>query len=117
MMAVTIYAVNAWGAPSLVAEIDGQVYIVDYDVTTKEVEKYPYPYPWQAALKWGFLPVVPPVTVADDSFETLRRALKEIWERWTNPSATSEGKGGDEECPSGFTADSLKGGESRAKRF
>jgi len=93
-MAVTIYAVNAWGAPSLVVEIDGQVYIVDlveYDEATKKVEKYPYPYPWQAALKWGFLPVVPPVTVAGDNFETLRRALKEIWWRWANPSATSEG--------------------------
>ena len=93
-MAVTIYAVNAWGAPSLVAEIDGQVYIVRCDQAMKEVEKYPYPYPWQAALKWGFLPVVPPVTVADDSFETLDRALEEIWERWTNPSATSEGEEG-----------------------
>jgi hypothetical protein len=97
--------------------MDGQVYIVRCDQAMKEVEKYPYPYPWQAALKWGFLPVVPPVTVADDSFETLDRALEEIWERWANPSAASEGRGGDEECLSGFTADSLKGGESRAKRF
>ena len=89
MMAVTIYAVNAWGAPLIVVEIEGQIYTVEFD--EEKVKKNPYPYPWQAALKWGYLPVVPPVTVPDDKPETLIRALKEIWERWASTSATSEG--------------------------